>query len=305
MVTREIGIAHDGGRLDLFLARHEPKLTRSRIKRLIDSGHILINGQVPKVSQRLHPGDRVVITVPPPAPIELEAQEIPIPVMFQDHDLIVVDKPAGLSVHPGPGHPNHTLVNALLALCPDISGIGGYLRPGIVHRLDKDTSGLMVVAKTDAAHLDISRQIKERRVRKGYLALVRGRLEPDKGTIEAPVGRHPVHRKRMAVVNGGKEAKTSYHVIRYLPEASFLEVFPETGRTHQIRVHFASLGHPLIGDGLYGRKHSFLDRHFLHAHLLGFTHPTRGESLEFTSPLPQDLRQTLGWLEESSLSRIE
>ncbi len=292
-------------RLDLFLARQGPDLTRAQVRRLMEEGYILLNGGVPKASRKLRPGDRISITVPPPRPVELAPEAMPLNVIYQDGELLVVDKPAGLTVHPAPGHPSHTLVNALLALCPDLKGIGGELRPGIVHRLDKDTSGLMVVAKTATAHLSIARQIKDRTVRKVYLALAWGKVEPAEGIIEAPIGRDPRNRKRMAVVQGGREASTSYKVLRYYPDHSFLEAFPRTGRTHQIRVHFASTGHPLAGDALYGHLRTKrpgpsaglelnLNRQFLHAHLLGFQHPTTGEYLEFTSPLPQELREVIG-----------
>ena len=203
---------------------------------------------------------------------------------------MVVDKPAGLTVHPAPGHPSHTLVNGLLALCPDLKGIGGELRPGIVHRLDKDTSGLMVVAKSSSAHLSLSKQIKDRAVRKGYLALAQGRVQSPDGIIEGRVGRDPRNRKRMGVVQDGREASTRYKVLQCYDDCSLLEVFPKTGRTHQIRVHFASIGHPLVGDALYGGKTLLLSRQFLHAHLLGFRHPATDEYLGFTSPLPPELR---------------
>jgi 23S rRNA pseudouridine1911/1915/1917 synthase len=217
--------------------------------------------------------------------------------VYQDDELLVLDKPAGLTVHPAPGHPSGTLVNALLAICPDLRGIGDRVRPGIVHRLDKDTSGLMVVAKSHRAHLSLSRQIKERKVKKGYLALVSGELKPREGVIDAPIARNPRDRKRMAVVAGGREARTRYKVLRSNGEYSLVEAFPETGRTHQVRVHFASLGHPLVGDHVYGKRSAFLGRQFLHAHLLGFSHPDTGEWREFTSPLPPDLQLALDMVE--------
>ena len=288
----------DADRLDMFLARHVGLgLTRSQVVRLVDEGQILLNGAIPKASRRLRPGDCISVTVPPPRPVDLVPEEIPLNIVYQDGELLVVDKPAGLTVHPAPGHPSHTLVNALLAFCPDLKGIGGELRPGIVHRLDKDTSGLMVVAKSAAAHLGLTKQIKERDLRKGYLALPRGKVDPAEGTIEAPIGRDPRNRKRMAVVQGGRNARTRYTVRQYYSKYSFVEVFPETGRTHQIRVHFASMGHPLAGDAVYGGKCCFLGRQFLHAHLLGFRHPTTGEYLEFASPLPKDLCAVIEALE--------
>ena len=185
------------------------------------------------------------------------------------------------------------MVNALLALAPDLPGIGGYLRPGIVHRLDKDTSGLMVVAKTETAHVHLSRQLKDRAMSKGYHALAQGRMTRNQDTIDAPLGRHPVHRKRMAVVPNGRTAQTTYRVLRLFQDATYLDVTTHTGRTHQIRVHLAHIGHPLVGDAVYGRKHPQLQRHFLHAHKLGFTHPSTGEWVEFTAPLPDDLSELL------------
>ncbi len=295
-LTVSLIVAEDEARLDSYLARVEPSLSRSRIKSLIEDGHVLVEGAPCKPSRKLRPGERLVLSVPPPQPIAPQPEAIPVDVVYQDSHLLVLDKPAGLSVHPGPGHPAHTLVNALLALIPDLPGIGGYLRPGIVHRLDKDTSGLMVVAKTEAAHVDLSRQLKERTTSKGYLALAQGRVSPAEGTIDAPLGRDPIHRKRMAVVDGGRTARTGYRVLRYIGDASVLEVTTHTGRTHQIRVHMAHLGHPLIGDAVYGRKHPQLARHFLHANRLGFTHPATREWVEFTVPLPNDLSQFLGSL---------
>ena len=237
------------------------------------------------------------MTVPPPRPVSVEPEPIPLKLVYSDAHLLVVDKPAGLTVHPAPGHPSGTLVNALLALCPDLKGVGGELRPGIVHRLDKDTSGLMVVAKTSEAHLALSRQIKERRVRKGYLALVTGKLQPAEGIIDAPVGRDTRNRKRMAIVGSGREARTRYRVLRSSESYSLVEAFPETGRTHQIRVHLASLGHPLVGDHVYGKRSALVGRQFLHAHILGFRHPATGGWKEFTSPLPADLEEALSMVE--------
>ena len=264
----------------------------------MEEGCVLLNGGIPKAGQRLRPGDRICVTIPAPRPTELVPEVIPLQIVYQDEDIIVVEKPAGLPVHPGPGHPSRTLVNGLVALCPDLKGIGGELRPGIVHRLDKDTSGLMVVAKSTRAHLSITIQLKARTVRKGYLALVWGRVEPPQGVIEAHIGRDPRNRKRMAVVQGGREARTRYTVSQYVSNCSFVDVFPETGRTHQIRVHFASTGHPLVGDALYGKKTPLLNRQFLHASLLGFRHPVTDEYLEFTCPLPPELHGVLAALDE-------
>ena len=231
--------------------------------------------------------------VPPPRPLDVEPEAIPLRIIYEDEDLLVVDKPAGMTVHPAPGQTRHTLVNALLAHCRDLSGVGGVLRPGIVHRLDKDTSGLLLVAKNDRAHADLSRQLKERAVEKGYLALVRGRMEQAEGVIEGAIGRDPRNRKRMAIVEGGRPARTAYRVREYLDGMTLVEVAPSTGRTHQIRVHFAAAGHPIVGDALYGKPSALVGRQFLHAYRLAFRHPRDGRHVAFESPLPPDLEEAL------------
>jgi len=276
-------------RLDQYLAGLDTGMTRSQLSRLIVEGQALVNGRPAKPSSKVRAGDSVSLSVPPPRPTGVVAQDIPVTVVYQDESVVVIDKPAGLAVHPGPGHPDMTLVNALLAMCPDIQGIGGEIRPGIVHRLDKDTSGLMMVAKTHQAHNDLSAQIKARQVTKGYLALVEGSLKSTEGEVDAPVGRHPRRRTRMAVVVGGKEARTNYKVRQELRGHSLVELYLETGRTHQIRVHMAHLGHPLVGDTTYGHASHLVDRHFLHAFHLGFKHPITGEPLDFKIDLPPDL----------------
>ena len=281
-------------RLDVYLAGREPELTRSQLKRLVDEGHVLLNGSLPKAGSRVRAGDLISVTVPEPRPSKLVAEDIPVDVVYQDGEMLVVNKPAGLTVHPAPGHPSRTLVNALLALCPDLKGIGGELRPGIVHRLDKDTSGLMMVAKSGPAHACLSKQIKDRAVTKGYTAMVLGRVMPNEGRFDFPIGRDPRNRKRMAVVAGGRDAVTRYRVLKRYERYTLLEVFPETGRTHQIRVHFAHARHPLLGDTVYGGRSKVLPRQFLHAHLLGMRHPSSGEYLEFKSDIPQDLERAVG-----------
>jgi 23S rRNA pseudouridine1911/1915/1917 synthase len=233
------------------------------------------------------------VRVPPPRPAAVEPEALPLRIVYEDADLLVVDKPAGMTVHPAPGHSRHTLVNALLAHCGDLSGVGGVLRPGIVHRLDKDTSGLLLVAKNDRAHAGLSRQLKERTVEKRYLALVRGRIEQPEGVIEGAVGRDPRNRKRMAIVEGGRPARTAYHVREYVDGMTLVEVAPSTGRTHQIRVHFAAAGHPIVGDALYGKPSALVGRQFLHAHRLAFRHPGDGRAVEFESSLPADLAEAL------------
>ncbi len=281
-----------GERLDRFLAGRCPDLSRSRIQELIREGRVKVNGViVTKPALRLRGGQLVEVEVTPRPPLGVVPTPLPLKVVYEDEDLLVIDKPAGLVVHPGAGHPTDTLANALVAYLgrmptPDE-------RPGIVHRLDKDTSGLMVAAKNEAAHRRLQADLKARRFKKGYLALVEGRLSPPEGIIDAPVGRDPRRRTRMAVVSTGRPAVTRYRVREYLGGATLVEVWPETGRTHQIRVHFASLGHPLVGDRLYGRACPTLNRHFLHAFYLGFPHPRSGQWLEFTSPLPPELEAEL------------
>jgi 23S rRNA pseudouridine1911/1915/1917 synthase len=214
-------------------------------------------------------------------------------VIYEDADILVIDKPAGLTVHPAPGHPGHTLVNAILAHCPGLATSDEPVRPGIVHRLDKDTSGLMVVAKNDSAREYLVRQFKSRTVSKGYLVLVKGKLSPEKGIIEAPIGRDPHHRQRMAIVEAGKEAATRYQVRKYLDSYTLLEVTPLTGRTHQIRIHLSAIGYPVVGDSVYGMKSTQVNRQFIHAYRLGFRLPSTEQYREFTSLLPVDLEQAL------------
>jgi 23S rRNA pseudouridine1911/1915/1917 synthase len=259
---------------------------------------VLVDGRPRKASYRLRPGEAVAIAFAPPQPIDVPAQAIPLTTLFQDPDLIVIDKPPGLVVHPAPGHPAGTVVNALLSLCPDLAGIRGAIRPGIVHRLDKDTSGLMVVAKTDRAQQGLSDQLKERAVHKEYLALVAREPSPPEGVIDAPIARDPHDRKRMAVVTGGREARTRYALAERLGRYSLVRAFPETGRTHQIRVHLTAIGHPIVGDAVYasGQTRRLAARQFLHAARLSFAHPRTGEPLTVESPLPPDLSAVLDQL---------
>ena len=286
-------VSDSGKRLDSFLANQEKATTRSRLQALIESGHVTVNGSSAKPSYKVKSGDMVRISMPAASPVDIVPQDIPISFIYQDEHIAVVDKPQGLPVHPGPGHPDGTLVNAILAHCPDIAGVGGEIRPGIVHRLDKDTSGLIMIAKTHDAHQNLSAQISSRNVDKGYLALCKGLLTKDDGIIDAPIGRDPYNRKRMAVVEDGRYAKTMYTVIERFESSTFLSVKLETGRTHQIRVHMAHLNHPLVGDTVYGRSSNIVSRHFLHAHYLAFRHPITGEPVEFQSDLPKDLSSAL------------
>ena len=280
-------------RLDAFLAEQIHDLSRSRLRQLIVEGHVTVDGRPARPASKLRTGQRVLVTVPEPVESRLEPQSIPLEVKYEDDDLLVVVKPAGMATHPAPGHPDRTLANAVLALCPDLAGIGGFIRPGLVHRLDKHTSGLLVIAKNESAHADLSSQFQERTVKKVYLALVHGRPSPAEAVIEAPVGRHHRDRKRMGVRLDGREATTTYKTTAPVGDYSLLEVRPLTGRTHQIRVHLASVRHPIVGDTTYGRPHPGLRRHFLHASQLGFRLPTSGEYAELTSPLPEELRQFL------------
>ena len=290
---QEFTAGREETRLDRFLSLQKTGLSRSRLHTLIDQGMVTRNGQPARPAQKVKAGDRIILTIPPAREANLSPQDLPLSVLYQDAALLVIDKPAGLSVHPGPGHPDGTLVNGLLACCPNLPGIGGVLRPGIVHRLDKDTSGLMVVAKTEAAHRDLSAQIKARQVDKGYRALVVGIMEPAQGNIDAPIGRDPRHRQRMAVVPGGRSARTGYHTRQRGPAHTLLELQLETGRTHQIRVHLAYRGCPILGDRIYGKASPLLSRHFLHAHRLGFRHPATGESMQFQGELPPELAAVL------------
>ena len=297
--TKTYKVTVGADRLDRFLASQGLEITRSQIHRLIEDGQVAINGLHAKPSQKVRSGDIIVMTILPPKPLALVPQDIPVPLIYQDEHLIVLDKPSGLSVHPGPGHPDGTLVNALLAHCPDIKGVGGVIRPGIVHRLDKDTSGLMVVAKTDTAHLSLSKQLKNREVVKGYLAVSKGSINPVEGLIDLPIGRDPKNRKKMAVIEGGRDSKTRYRVVEHLNGYEILQVYLESGRTHQIRVHLAYMGHPLLGDHVYGKANSLLGRQFLHANHLKFIHPVTDMHMEFRSNLPDEMLAVIDELKSS------
>lgn len=300
MPERTISLAFERGgeRLDKALAAALPTLSRSQIQRLIKEAYVTVEGRVAKPSTRLEPGDRVIVRLPPPQPTALVAEALPLDIVYEDADILVVNKPAGMVVHPAHGHASGTLVNAVLAHCPELEGVGGEQRPGIVHRLDKDTSGLIVIAKNDRAHRELQRQFKAREVTKAYLALVEGHVSPQRGIIEAPIGRDPVHRQRMAVVRNGREAVTRYRVLETFPEYTLVEAEPVTGRTHQIRLHLAFIGHPVVGDRVYGRRRQrlSLNRHFLHAHRLTLALPSTGERRTFIAPLPPELEAVLAEL---------
>jgi 23S rRNA pseudouridine1911/1915/1917 synthase len=285
-----------GERLDVFVARRLPPLTRSRVQRLIDDGHVVVAGHSAKASLRLEAGQRVSVEVPPPEEGVAQPEEIALTVLYEDADLLVIDKPAGMTVHPSPGHTTATLVNAILAHCSDLSGIGGVLRPGIVHRLDRDTSGVILVAKNDAAHQSLARQLKERTVEKTYLAIVEGTPKPPEGVIDAPIARDPRNRQRMAIVQDGRASVTGYRVVERFRGASLLEARPKTGRTHQIRVHLAAIGHPILGDRFYGKASPLAARHMLHAWRIAFAHPITGATMELEAPLPPDFERALAAL---------
>jgi 23S rRNA pseudouridine1911/1915/1917 synthase len=283
-----------GDRLDKYVADSIPDLSRATVQGLIEAGHVLVDGIVRKSKFRLTPGEVITVEIPPPEPDDIQPDAIPLDIVFEDDDVIVIDKPAGMVVHPAPGHPRGTLANALVAHVPGIA-VGGSHRPGIVHRLDKDTSGLIVAAKSDRGRTALVAQWEDRSVTKTYLALVSGVAEENEATIDAPIGRDPKNRQRMAVVRSGRAAVSHFRVVERFPEATLLELAIETGRTHQIRVHLAFIGHPIIGDSVYGGARlvlAGLNRQFLHASELGFELPD-GSTVHFESPLPDDLNEAL------------
>jgi len=282
-------------RLDQFLAKQLPEYSRSRLQQLIRSGFVRLNKQTTRPRQIVRGGDKIHLIEPPLEKIEMRPEPIPLDVLFEDDDLIVINKPADLTVHPGAGQREHTLVNALLSHCTTLSGIGGKERPGIVHRLDKETSGCLVVAKNDVAHRELSKQFAARTVEKIYLALVAGKLRKPTGVIEENIGRHPVQRKRMSVSSKrGRAAKTEYRVIRSSDQASLVECRLHSGRTHQIRVHLHHLGHPVLGDKIYAPRFAKnFHRQMLHAWKLGFRHPCTGEWRSFEASLPADFNEAI------------
>ncbi len=289
-------------RLDLWLANELPDLSRSRIQNLISQGNVTLNESICKSKkENVKNGDRIHIAIPDAEPLDLKPEAIPLDILYEDDFLIIINKPAGLVVHPAAGHPNGTLVNALLSHCP-LAEIGGVLRPGIVHRLDKDTSGAIVVAKTDFAHQNLQAQLKAKTARRQYLGVVYGALKTEKGTIDLPIGRHPVDRKKMAVVTiekGGRAAVTHWQIKERLGNYTLMHFQLETGRTHQIRVHAAQIGHPIIGDPLYSSHPDIgvnLTGQALHAWQLKLQHPVSGESIEAIAPLPNEFNTLLAVL---------
>lgn len=284
-----IGEEESGIRIDKFLSYHIEGKSRSYIQNIIEGNHVLVNEKNIKSNYKLRTGDKIKVLVPEPMELNLTPEDIPLDILYEDQDVIVVNKPQGMVVHPAVGNYNGTLVNALLNHCSDLSGINGIIRPGIVHRIDKDTSGVLVVAKNDNAHNKLSEQFKEHSMKREYYALIEGVIKQDSGTIEAPLGRHPIDRIKFAVVSSGKAAITHYEVIERFKNSTLIKCTLETGRTHQIRVHMSHIGHPLVGDPLYGyKKQRFkLKGQVLHAKTLGFMHPTKGVFMEFQSPLPK------------------
>ena len=288
-----IGPEANEQRLDIYLTENMPALTRSQIQRLIAEGQVTVNGRVPtKAGYRLTSGESVQICIPAPTADTVVAQDIPLDILYEDEQLVVINKRRGMVVHPAAGNLQGTLVNALLAHCSDLSGINGVIRPGIVHRLDKDTSGAMLVAKTDLAHISLAEQIRSHSAGRIYLAVVYGNIASDSGRIEGAIGRHPKDRKKMAVVRQlGKTAVTHFQVVERLGRYTVVSCRLETGRTHQIRVHMASIGHPLVGDPKYGpaKVEAGIKGQALHSSEIHFTHPRTGETMSFSAPMPQDM----------------
>ncbi len=283
-------------RLDRYLTALLAEHSRAEVQRWVKQGLAQVNDRPARPGMALKPGDVVTLTIPEPAPTQLQPEDIPLVILYEDEDVIAIDKPAGMVVHPAAGHSSGTLVNSLLWHFPDIEGVGERGRPGIVHRLDKDTSGIILVAKNARAHRHLQAQFKDRTIVKTYLALVHGHLSPEQGLIDAPIGRHQRHRKRMAIVpaHRGRVAQTEYETLAYYDVNTLAAAHPLTGRTHQIRVHFASIGHPVVGDTVYGRRDAYkLGRHFLHAHRIRFARPADEAIVELLSPLPPELQALL------------
>lgn len=307
----DIQVTTSGERLDRWLTEQLPDLSRSRLQKLIEQGQVSVNGKVCTAKKTtVQTGDRIHLEIPDATPLELKAQEIPLDILYEDNSLLILNKPAGLVVHPAPGHAEGTLVNALLAHCPDLQGIGGVQRPGIVHRLDKDTSGAIAIAKTDQAHHNLQAQFKAKTARRTYLAVVYGAPAQENGTVDQPIGRHPVDRKKMAIVpeeRGGRRAVTHWQVLERLGNYSLMQFELETGRTHQIRVHSAQMGHPVVGDPVYGAGRSVgvnLSGQVLHAWKLKLQHPLSGEWIEAIAPMPDDFVKLLRVLRSRSSLHI-
>lgn len=284
-----------GDRIDKFLSEAMVDKSRSYIQGLVEKGNVKVNGRIVKSNYKVKEEDEIELIIPDPVGLEIKGEDIPLNILYEDNDVLVVDKPQGMVVHPAAGNYNGTLVNAILNHCEDLSGINGVIRPGIVHRIDKDTAGVLVIAKNDAAHNKLSEQLKDHSMTRVYVALVEGIIKEKEGTIDAPLGRHPVERKKIAVLKGGRHAVTHFKVMEAFKNNTLVECRLETGRTHQIRVHMAHIGHPLVGDPVYGyKKQKFkLEGQLLHAKVLGFIHPTSGEYMEFESPLPDYFQKVI------------
>ena len=292
-----------GVRLDSYITKKLNDLSRANIQRLIEDGNILVNSAKQKISYKVNSGDKIEITIPEPKKIDLKPQDIKVEIVYEDNDIIVVNKPKGLVVHPAVGNPDGTLVNAIMNICKDsLSGIGGEVRPGIVHRLDKDTTGHLIVAKNDKAHINLSEQIKNREVKKIYIALVRGNIPENEATINMPIGRSTKDRKKMAVVKNGKEAVTHFKVIDRFKNYTLLEIKIDTGRTHQIRVHMAEIGYPVVGDMVYsnGKNEFGVEGQMLHAKSLDFKHPITGKNMHLEAELPKYFKDIIDKLKQES-----
>ena len=299
----EITAEENGPRLDSYLAEELEGISRSYLQKLIGEGLILVNQKTVKSNYKVKTGDSLLVQIPEAAPVDIQPEAMDLDIVYEDSDLLIVNKPVGLVVHPAHGHYSGTLVNGLLAHCTDLSGINGKMRPGIVHRIDKDTSGLLMIAKNDMAHQHLAAQLKEHSIKRAYYALVQGVISEPAGLVDAPIGRHETDRKKMAVTfKNSKEARTHYYVKERFAKNSFIECRLETGRTHQIRVHMAYLGHPLVGDPLYGTRKNNLDfpGQALHAYALGFVHPRTGEELYFEAPLPEHFQSVLKTLADGN-----
>lgn len=293
-----VSAEHKKERIDKYITEAMNDVSRSQVQLWIGDGLVTVNGAGVKSNAKLAEGDRIELQIPEPTAVEIIAEDIPLEVVYEDSDLIVINKPRGLVVHPAPGHTSGTLVNALMYHCKDLSGINGELRPGIVHRIDKDTSGLLMAAKNDRAHASLAAQLKDHSVNRRYIALVHGHLSHDQGTIDAPIGRDTNDRKMYTVTErNSKHAVTHFNVTERINDYTLLELKLETGRTHQIRVHMKFIGHPLVGDPIYGRNKGIkMNGQALHAAVLGFVHPATGEYMEFSAPLPQDMEDVLASL---------
>lgn len=290
-----------GARLDSYIASKEKEISRTNVQRLIESGNILVNNNIQKISYKVQAGDEISIVIPEAKEIELKPQDIKVDIVYEDSHIIVVNKPKGLVVHPAIGNPDGTLVNAIMNICKDsLSGIGGEIRPGIVHRLDKDTTGLLIIAKNDKAHINLSEQIKNREVKKMYVALVRGIVPEDEATINMPIGRSTKDRKKMAVIKNGKEAVTHFKVLNRFKNYTLLEIKIDTGRTHQIRVHMSEIGYPVVGDMVYsnGKNEFGVEGQMLHAKSLDFKHPITEKQMHLEAELPKYFKEVIDKLQK-------